>query len=260
MNAPLSVLGFGYVAPHAREAAVEGAGGVGAELERVLPALDLALLERTLRRGLSEVTRLFMHVAKLALSDAAADPASRPERVHVIFASAFGEIATAEALLAEAYDENGSSPARFRHSVHNTAPGLLSISVKNHLPCTAVAAGWETVAMGLFEAAAQLATDAERVLLVFAEERVPAALSREHNHGSLAAALVLGRDESARKHARATLSLPRRCSREAQGDQHPLAPVLALARMFEQGASGTLAVSDGDTPWCVQLAMNEAAS
>jgi hypothetical protein len=245
---PLTVLGFGYVAPHAGARAHDAA-------PEAAPKLDLALLDRTLRRGLSEVTRLFMHAAKLALTDAA----THPDQVHVIFASAFGEIATAEALLAEAYDANGSSPARFRHSVHNTAPGLFSISSKNTLPCTAVAAGWETAAMGLFEAAAQLATDAERVLLVFAEEQVPSALSAEHSHGALAAGFVLGRVDQAgaSQPPRARLSRLRRAAAGELGSSirfdHPLAPVLQLAQLLEARRSGTLAVSDGDTPWCVDV-------
>ncbi|MDB4987018.1 MAG: hypothetical protein JWN04_2196 [Myxococcaceae bacterium] len=251
---PLRVLGFGYVAPYARLIDVQA--GVASEP----PKLDLSLLERTLRRGLSDVTRLFMHAAKLALSDASAAADVEPAEVHVIFASAFGEIATAEALLAEAYDANSSSPARFRNSVHNTAPGLFSISNKNHLPCTALAAGWETAAMGLCEAAAQLATGAERVLLVFAEEGVPSALSVEHEHRPLAAGFVLCRSEVRGPGGRGTLSLPRRHARSElpadmspERDDHPLASVLLLAQMLEQHRSGRLLVSDGDAPWCIDV-------
>jgi len=250
MTSSLTVYGFGYVVPHASVGGAEGTSE--------LPKLDLALLERTLRRGLSEVTRLFMHAAKLALADAALDPRTHIERIQVIFGSAFGEIATAEALLAEAYEADSSSPARFRHSVHNTAPGLFSISAKNRQPCTAVAAGWDTVAMGLFEAAAQLADDTERVLLVFAEERVPMALSRDHDHGPLAASLVLGRGNVADRSARARLSLPRRVARTELGIDdgpfaHPLAPLLSLARALEQRGTERLAIGDGDKPWCVDV-------
>lgn len=253
MKQPLTVLGFGSVAPYnrAQDVAIE------------LPKLDLALLERTLRRGLSEVTRLFMHAAKLALDDARL----QAEPTHVIFASAFGEIGTAEALLAEAYDQNGSSPARFRNSVHNTAAGLLSISSNNHLPCTAVAAGWETVPMALFEAAGQLASRSEPVLLVFAEERVPSALSAEHPHGPLAAAFVLARDERPGGRSHGRLVNLRRAARPVQQwpadkpaveldpelDQHPLASVLALCDLLTRAQSGTLALGEGELPWCVDV-------
>lgn len=229
MMQPLFVLGAGSIVP-----------ATSADTK-----LDLGLLERSLRRGLSDVTRLFMHAAKLAL-DQAALPASG---MQVVFASAFGEIAVAEALLAEAYDADSSSPARFRNSVHNTAPGLFSISQRDTLPSTAIAAGWDTVAMGLLECSAQLAQGAEHVLLVFAEERVPHSFSPDHPHPQLGAAFVL----AGRGPARAALRGLRRESSPAELDGHPLAGALALAHMIERGRSGVIALSDGDTPWCVTV-------
>ncbi|MEY4513481.1 MAG: hypothetical protein RLZZ450_5603 [Pseudomonadota bacterium] len=269
MKQPLTVLGFGAVAPYTRADAPGGCFDASAALPLSptnaageLPKLDLALLERTLRRGLSEVTRLFMHAAKLALDDAGREP----EHMHVIFASAFGEIGTAEALLSEAYEQDGSSPARFRNSVHNTAAGLLSISTKNHLSCTAVAAGWETVPMALLEAAGQLASQADTVLLVFAEERVPNALSAEHHHGPLAAAFVLARDAAPGVVARGSLGNVRRRPRseltagslaesdDDNLDQHPLAAVRSLVRALAPTTNRTtVALSDGENPWCVDV-------
>lgn len=246
MTFPLSIHGFGYVATREQVRASEP------------EKLDLGLLERSLRRGLSDVTRLFMHAAKLALEDAG----SEPGELQVIFASAFGEIATAEALLMEAYDQNGSSPARFRHSVHNTAAGLFSISTKNHLPCTAVAAGWDTTAMALIEARAQLALESERVLLVFAEESVPRAFSDEHDHGRLAAAFVLGRGATARHGA---LTNMRRAPVEPHDGSfvHPLAPALDLAHAIERRMPRTLRLSEGREPWTIDFeppALHERAS
>lgn len=248
MIAPLSILGFGHV-----------------ELdEHASTKLDLTLLERTLRRGLSDTTRLFMHAAKLALDDAAL----AAEGVHVIFASAFGEIATAEALLREAFDADGSSPARFRNSVHNTASGLLSISTHNQLSSTALAAGWDTVGMALYEASAELAHDAERVLLVFAEERVPLALSPDHPHAPLGVAFVLARhDVQPRRGVLANLRrlLPehaaqhalQRAASDLAADAppfvHPLAPALAIARALAAHEACTLAVGDGVAPLCVDV-------
>lgn len=224
MITPLSVLGAGYVADAADA-----------------PKLDLSLLERTLRRGLSDTTRLFMHSARLALAEAAV----AADAVHVLFASAFGEIATAEALLLEAYDANGSSPARFRNSVHNTTTGLFSISTKNRLSSTAIAAGWDTVAMALCEASAQLESGVEHVLLVFAEEPVPAAISTEHGHGPLGAAFVLARDHAPSRKARIVRLAP--CTAQPLApfelSSHPLAPALELARAIEQRRSGELLAS-----------------
>src|SRR4051794_872855 len=130
----LHVEGFGYVAPCARLADFP----LGPEVAH--EKLDLTLLERSLRRGLSDTTRLFFHAAQRALTSADVGPSA----LYVVFASAFGELATAAALLTQAYDDDASSPARFRHSVHNTAEGLLSISAHNLRPATAIAAGWDT--------------------------------------------------------------------------------------------------------------------
>jgi hypothetical protein len=213
---------------------------------------DLTLLDRSLRRGLSEVTRLFMHVALGALRDAHALD-SQP---HVIFASAFGEIVTAEAMLAQAFEENSASPARFRQSVHNTAEGLYSISANNREPATAIAAGWNTVAMGLLEARAQLVGGASPVLLVFAEEPVPEALSTDHSHTALAAAFML----SAQSGPRTRAALGRVQRRNATdltdsfgAENHPLGPALSVARAIEGGGQETVIVGEGSTPYCIRV-------
>lgn len=213
---------------------------------------DLTLLERSLRRGLSDVTRLFMHVAYGALRDAQA----LERKPQVVFGSAFGEIATAEAMFAQAYDESSTSPVRFRHSVHNTAEGLYSISVQNREPATAIAAGWETVAMGLLEASCELAAGAEDVLLVFAEEEVPLSLSAEHQHGALAAAFYL--TSAPREATRATLSDLARGRPVANvnpfgAENHPLGPAAFLARTIEGRHHARIPVSDGNDPYHVTV-------
>lgn len=221
-----------------------------------LPKPDLGLLAPSLRRGLSDVTRLFMHTAQAALLDAQCGA----DQVHVVFASAFGEIGAAEKLIAQAYDENTSSPARFRNSVHNTAAGLLSISAKSLLPSTAIAAGWDTVAMGLLEASSLLDASARPVLLVFAEEQVPAALSAEHQHGALSVAFVLSREQAGNKGCLRTL-------RRAQpmnpgpfrGQNHPLAPSVLLCRALHERSITTVQVGDGAQPWCVDVAPPSAS-
>jgi hypothetical protein len=133
--------------------------------------------------------------------------------------------------------------------------------------------------MALFEAAAQLASQAETVLLVFAEERVPSAFSDQHPHGPLGAAFVLTRAAAPAGRARGTLRNLRRQPRNEQVapatalDRHPLAPVLALvealsnlrsraeeprASTTERGAHArTLALSEGENPWCVDVHAGE---
>jgi hypothetical protein len=217
------ITGCATLSPYARLADFP-AGPMGE-----LPKADLTILERSLRRGLSDVTRYFMHVAQGALSQAAVAPAE----VHVVFGSTYGEIATAEVILRQAFDENDASPARFRNSVHNTAPGLFSISTRNTLPSSAISAGWNTVSMGLLEAQTLLLDAAKHVLLVFAEEAVPEALATEKNYGPLAAAFVLstaGERSLARVSA---VQFPSAAGEVAPG-AHPLGPALQIARAIEQ--------------------------
>jgi hypothetical protein len=249
MNDTLYVEGFGAITRHPTLADFP----LGPRVE--MPKPDLSLLERTLRRGLSDVTRLFMHASQCALVDAGVEA----HQVHIVFGSAFGELATAEALMDQAYTQDSASPARFRHSVHNSAPGLLSISVHNQLPSTAIAAGWNTVAMGLFEASAQLRGGARRVLLVFAEEPVPPALSPDHDFGPAAVALVLSQSLSA-KPPRASLSQIARARGNTAslrdpfaGENHPLGPAILIAQALAAGRSETIQVGEGPSPWCVEL-------
>lgn len=251
MNDTLYVEGFGAITSHRTLADFP----LGPRAEPQKP--DLSLLERTLRRGLSDVTRLFMHAAQRALNDAGA----QANDVHIVFGSAFGELATAEALMDQAFSEDSSSPARFRHSVHNSASGLLSISAHNVRPATAIAAGWNTVAMGLLEAQVLLRSGEQRVLLVFAEEPVPQALSAEHSYGPVAVAFVLSQTLST-KPPRATLSRLARADASVElsalrdpfaGENHPLGPAVLLAQALEAGRSETLRLGDGSEPWCLEL-------
>lgn len=249
MTNRMHVAGFSVLVPTASSDPLAAGADVAS------PKPDLGLLDRTLRRGLSEATRLFVHTAQRALQDAGA----AASQVHVVFASAFGEIGTAELMLRQAFEENAASPARFRQSVHNTAPGLMSISTSNCLPSTAIAAGWNTVAMGLCEANAQLADGAERVLLVFAEEQVPLALSDEHAYAALGAAFVLCRHPPP-KWRGAFENLRRRPPGEAHASQvnlltrnNPLGAALLLVEALDGQGRSTVSIGDGDSPWCIDV-------
>jgi Beta-ketoacyl synthase, N-terminal domain len=246
MMVPLYVDGFAWF------------GAPGPDAEHAAPErekLDLSLLTPSLRRGLSDPTRLFLHVARGAVEQARLPAAA----LHVVFASAFGEIVAAEKLMAQAFAENSSSPARFRHSVHNTAAGLFSISTRNQLPATAIAAGWDTPAMGLLEASALLAQGgAEHVLLVFVEEAVPEALSAGYGYPAFAAGLVLGPAPSAQttgriEHLRREPSPPAGPELPSAWLNHPLAACVSLCRALETRGRATLAVGAGPEPWCVDV-------
>jgi hypothetical protein len=250
MMAPIYVAGF----------ACFGAPSSDAEPASEPEKLDLSLLAPALRRGLSDPTRLFLHVARGAIERACVPAA----QLHVVFASAFGEIVAAEKLMAQAFADNSSSPARFRHSVHNTAAGLFSISTQNRLPATAIAAGWDTPAMGLLEASALLAHGgADHVLLVYVEEPVPEALSAEHGYPAIAAGFVLAPSPSAQTrgqigHLRRERDAPQGAELPAVWLNHPLSPCVALCRALSARASVTLAVGKGPEPWCVDVDARKA--
>jgi hypothetical protein len=171
--------------------------------------------------------------------------------VHMVFASAYGEIGTAEAMLAQALDDNSASPARFRNSVHNTAPGLHSISARNTHASTALAAGPDTLAMGLLESQLFLRENPLPVLLVCADEAVPASLRHEPTLEPVAVAFVLGRAEGP---GSVRLRNLRRLTGENSAKYaSPLEGARALAEAVQAGSSGSVVVSAGSEPYAVDV-------
>jgi hypothetical protein len=123
-----------------------------------------ALIPPKLARRASFLSRM---VAEVAGQAAAGVDLSRVRTVH---ASAYGEVQTLETLLNMLHDDGVLSPARFHNSVHNTAAGHLSIATSNRAFSTTIAAGAETVSMGLLEALALLQDGGEDVLVLCADE------------------------------------------------------------------------------------------
>lgn len=84
-----------------------------------------------------------------------------------VFASAHGDLPIVDYLCATlATDPMQLSPTRFHHSVHNAAAGYWSIATHDTAPASAIAAGDETFAAGLLEAATQACAEHRPVLLV----------------------------------------------------------------------------------------------
>ncbi len=155
-------------------------------------ALDLSLLPRSLRRGLSDVMKLAIAVAGRALAAAGRGPGELP----IVYGSAFGESRTALELLTTITRAGEASPVLFRHSVHNAAPGLLSIALGSAAPAIAVAAGDETVLAALLEAAALLREGQAEVLVVLADDAIPAELAPQRRTQPGAVAWLLGREDA----------------------------------------------------------------
>ena len=154
--------------------------------ERARPAA--ALMPPRMRGRASPLTAMLAQVVQEATHGAGVDPATLPS----VFGSAYGEMATTGALLAQLWAAGGAlSPAKFQASVHNTAAAQLSIALHNPRFTTSIAAGYDTVAMSLVEAAAWLARHPGQVLVACADEAPSAELQPGVDYPPLAAAFVL---------------------------------------------------------------------
>ncbi len=127
------------------------------------PKPDVSFVPPMERRRLTGVERAALSVAWQALAE------HRAEEIPVVFASRWGEIGTTIKLMQQMHAKGEMSPAGFANSVHNAAPGHLSLLTKNHASYTAIAAGPDSYEMGLLEAS----TYPGKVLFVYAEEETP---------------------------------------------------------------------------------------
>jgi len=177
----VAVMGLGAWSPGLPDvrAHLTGAPVAGAEQPSVrLPA--------RLRRRTSLLTRMIVDVAYQA-----AEQAQRPlGELPLVMGSAYGELGTTMEMLEELEGDRQLSPFRFHNSVHNTAIGYLSMATENQRPATALAAGNDTTAAALLEGLAWLAERGGEVLVVVADEGLPAALARRST-SPLAAAVLL---------------------------------------------------------------------
>jgi hypothetical protein len=130
-------------------------------------APPVGFIEPQLRRRLSLLDRIALHVAHACVKDG--------EALHVVFASRHGELARSAELLAELAASEMPSPMGFSLSVLNAAPGLYGIARQDRTASTAISAGAETFPMALIEAAAQAWSEPEvAVVVAFADEPPPA--------------------------------------------------------------------------------------
>ena len=133
-----------------------------------------ARLPVRMRRRTSLLIRMVAEVAAQASEQAGLSLGAMP----IVVGSAYGELGTTMEMLHELSTERSVSPFRFHNSVHNTASGYLSIAHENRYPATSLAAGWQTAAMALLEARTLLEDRGGDVLVVVADETLPAALTR----------------------------------------------------------------------------------
>ncbi|MBO9717447.1 MAG: beta-ketoacyl synthase chain length factor [Pseudoxanthomonas sp.] len=145
-----------------------------------------ALLPANERRRAPDTVLVALEAAQAACTDAGRDPSALPS----VFVSTYGDLAITENLCETlASSPLDVSPTRFHNSVHNAAAGYWTIGTGAMAPATAISAGF---AMGLLEAAAQLATGAGAVLLVGYDGNAPGLMRQvAPTEGLLGGALVL---------------------------------------------------------------------
>jgi hypothetical protein len=155
--------------------------------------------DRVNRRRSGALGRAIADAGAEAMEEARSDPAT----VASVIGSAVGEASTMIGLLNQMWrDKTPMSPAAFTVSVHNAASGLLSISCRNQGYATSLAADEDTPAAALMEGIGLVAAGAGAVLVVCADEAIPAPLAREAPSWELmAAAVVLEPLDAARRRA-----------------------------------------------------------
>ncbi|MBU6420841.1 MAG: beta-ketoacyl synthase chain length factor [Gammaproteobacteria bacterium] len=126
---------------------------------------DVSQLPAMLRRRLDPLGRMALHTAWSCLDGVAA--------AQFVFASRHGSLPRTVELLAALARQQPLSPTLFSVSVHNGTAGLYSMARGDRSAATAVAAGADTLGMGLLEAACQVNTGAAHVLFCYADESLP---------------------------------------------------------------------------------------
>lgn len=124
-----------------------------------------ALLPPAERRRAPVGVAVALEVAREAVAAAAADIDT--ESIASVFASAHGDLAIVDYLCETlATDPLALSPTRFHLSVHNAAAGYWSIATRDRAATNAIAAGDDSFALGLVEAATLAVAEGRPVLLV----------------------------------------------------------------------------------------------
>lgn len=215
-------------------------------------------LPASLRRRATPFTSMVI----VAGAEAAAHGGAALAEVPVVLGSALGEDSLL-ALLQELRSAEGlPSPTRFHNSVRNAPVAYLAIAAQNRGFSTSIAAGWETPAAALLEAAAWLADRGGRVLVVMGDEPPQPPFQLERSFPPMAVALLLSADPGPA--TLATLRGPRRAAGApavpSAFEPHTCAGALALAEAAARGAAGPVALGPaGPAGWSIDVAPGAAA-
>jgi hypothetical protein len=134
----------------------------------VMPALDLLPAVERRRTG------MLVKLTLAAGQDALGGSREAAARLPTVFASSGGDGEVINDIcITLAGEDRQVSPTRFHNSVHNAPAGYWSIATGSRAPSTSLSAYDGSFAAGLVEAAAQIATGCERLLLVSADMPYP---------------------------------------------------------------------------------------
>jgi hypothetical protein len=170
-----------------------------------LAPLKPAKLAPDVRRRTTDHIRLAIEVA----TEATATLDDEARAMHSVFASAESDGAITHDICQEvAKDSPQVSPTRFHNSVNNAPAGYWCMAIGSQAPSTSVAGYDGTFAVGLFESALQLLTEAPRLLLVVHDTPLPEPLHGVRPfHAIFGAAFVLSRARTASSQAQLSLEL-----------------------------------------------------
>jgi hypothetical protein len=132
--------------------------------------------------------------ARMALKAAFECLPSAEERLPTVFCSRHGEVGRSVELMEMMARGEGQLPMSFSLSVHNAAAGLYSIARGDTSNSVTLAAGKNTLPMGVAEACGLLSQGHPRVLLVNFDDAVPAPFKgfRDEADPPFALGLLLG--------------------------------------------------------------------
>jgi hypothetical protein len=137
------------------------AGAAPAATQAALPAATW--LPATERRRATASTRVVLSVAQEALTQAGWDAG----QLSTVFASSSGSADITDELCGMlAAGDTQISPTKFHNSVHNAPAGYYSIAVQCRAPSVTLGGYDASAAMGLLDAAVQVAADDSPLLLV----------------------------------------------------------------------------------------------
>lgn len=157
-------------------------------LRRLGKCAEEARIPANLRRRMGPLERLMSQCALGVLCDLPA--------AEIILCSRYGNVDVLESLLRSIAKREPLSPMAFSLAVHNAAAGMLGQMRGDRTAHTAVAAGRDSLLVGLIDGYARLSTNSTRpVVLVFGDWPLPEIYRRytDLECGGTAMALLIGR-------------------------------------------------------------------